>query len=245
MRPENWVQAANRFSAPGSPPIVLQGGEPTLYQGFYDILQHADSGVGFEIKTNLNFDVEIFKFKVDRTRLLRAGIIATYHPEESRIWFIIDQLQRLQEGRYKATLYAVYHPQFRAKLWLAKIICKLNGFDLIFKPFVGLWKGKVYGKMRYSGAVFSPHLRQVKCRTREILVGPDGSVYRCYADLFMARQPIGHICHERFSEDDIKTWRDCDRFGACSPCNIKVKDDPDQEFINYSSAEIFLGGGVP
>lgn len=243
MKPDLWIRAANRFSPPGSPPVVLQGGEPTLYPGLVRIIRESDPGVSFEIKTNLNFDTEQFMADVPAARLAREGIIATYHPEQMRARDLAPKIKMLRAHGYPLTLYAVYPPRLASRAWLLldREILRRHGIKLHFKPFVGFHRGRVYGEMRYPGAVDSPdNLQQVQCRTCEILVGPGGQVYRCYAAMFGGWPPIAHILDDRLSEETIKAWRKCDRYGQCSPCNIKARYDPARGLLDHASAEIIL-----
>jgi radical SAM protein with 4Fe4S-binding SPASM domain len=59
------------------------------------------------------------------------------------------------------------------------------------------------------------------CRNRELLVGPEGSVFKCHRDLYHNELPIGNI----LSPEDIELYkfRECHHYGKCNPCDIKQK----------------------
>lgn len=238
MTPEQWIMAANRFNSEDSPPIVLQGGEPMLCPGLYQILRETENRVKFEIKTNLTIDENWFIREVPPEKFARAGIIVSYHPEQAEFFRILDRIQNLRSYGFRVGLYAVNHPLYDTHLRWAQKIAIEHGIELHLKEFVGEWRGQFCGTLRYPDAVSGKRLRTVRCRTCEVLVGPGGQVYRCYADLFDGKPPIGHILDRYFDEATIATWRTCNQYGRCSPCNIKVKNDPIQGFQDYSSVEI-------
>ena len=62
-------------------------------------------------------------------------------------------------------------------------------------------------------------------------------MYRCHADLYKGRNPIGHILDEYFTEDSIEEFRECSFFGDCNPCDVKVKTNRFQVF-GHTSVEI-------
>ena len=41
MTPDEWVEAVNRLVLRDDLPLTLQGGEPTLHEGFYTIVNNA------------------------------------------------------------------------------------------------------------------------------------------------------------------------------------------------------------
>ena len=63
------------------------------------------------------------------------------------------------------------------------------------------------------------------------------AIYKCHADLYNHRNPIGHILEESFNVDELEKFRECDYFGACNPCDVKVKTNRFQIF-GHTSVEI-------
>ena len=68
-----------------------------------------------------------------------------------------------------------------------------------------------------------------------LIIGPDGHVFRCHADLYEGREAIGHLLDKEVPLPG--EFRECGFFGFCNPCDIKVKTNRFQEF-GHTSVEI-------
>ena len=77
------------------------------------------------------------------------------------------------------------------------------------------------------------------CRPSELLINPAGYIFKCHADLYANRNFIGHIL-----DDEIKfpAFTECENFGHCNPCDVKLKTDRFQQH-GYCAVEI-KGEGV-
>jgi hypothetical protein len=64
--------------------------------------------------------------------------------------------------------------------------------------------------------------KEVLCRTRELLLAPDGTVYRCHRDLYKHGASIGNIADMQEISSD---FRPCNNYLECHPCDVKVKRD--------------------
>ena len=78
-------------------------------------------------------------------------------------------------------------------------------------------------------------MKRCRCRTSDVIIGPDGGVYRCHHDLYKDFQPIGHILDPEFIIED--RFRECSSFGDCNPCDVKVKTNRFQ-IHGHTSVEI-------
>ena len=74
-----------------------------------------------------------------------------------------------------------------------------------------------------------------ECKTSELIVGPNGGVYRCHSDLYESRTPVAFVTDDGFDIEEIH--RPCFVFGHCNPCDIKVKTNRFQEF-GHTSVDI-------
>ena len=75
----------------------------------------------------------------------------------------------------------------------------------------------------------------MKCRTTELLIDSEGSIFRCHADLYSGKNKIGSFLDPEFEIED--EFRDCSDFGHCNPCDVKVKTNRFQQY-GHTSVEI-------
>lgn len=238
-----WISAANRLTLRSDLPLTLQGGEPTTYKNFYEFVNGVKEEIKMDLLTNMMFDVDEFIAKVPLWRFTReapyAAIRVSYHPQRNDIDDLIKKTRKMDAAGFRVGLYAVLHPdpEIRNHILDVKKRCEGLGLDFRFKEFLGEYEGKVYGEFKYEGAVCGGKIKSCECRTTEIIAGPAGYVYKCHADLYAGRDPIAHILDDGFNEDEIDKFRGCSYYGACNPCDIKVKTNRFQIF-GHTSVEI-------
>lgn len=240
---DDWIRAANRFVLRSDLPLSLQGGEPTLYPGFYRLVQEVTPKIKMDLMTNLMFDVDEFISNVPVWRFTReapyAAIRVSYHPNQNDIEELISKTLKLQQAGFRIGLYGIEHPasEIRAHILDVQRRCLTMGLDFRLKEFLGEYNGNMYGTFKYDGCVAAQKLRNCKCRTSEIIVDPAGYVYRCHADLYTGRSPVAHILDANFNENSIDEFRACACYGNCNPCDVKVKTNRHQIF-GHTSVEI-------
>lgn len=238
-----WITAANRLVLRDDLPLTLQGGEPTIYPGFYRLVNEVKPEIRMDLMTNMAFDVDEFIREVPIWRFIReapyASIRVSYHPGQNDINTLITKTVKMQTAGFRVGIYAVEHPDesVRQHLLETQKRCQTLGLDFRFKEFLGELKGAIYGDFRYPGAVGGDKSGSCQCRTTEIIVDPGGFVYKCHADLYNARNPIAHILDEDFSAESVDEFRDCSSFGTCNPCDVKIKTNRFQVF-GHTSVEI-------
>ncbi|MDD5434799.1 MAG: 4Fe-4S cluster-binding domain-containing protein [Nitrospira sp.] len=243
FKTEDWIAASNRLILREDLPLTLQGGEPTLYKGFYEFVNEVKEDIKMDLLTNMEFDADEFISNVPVWRFHRdapyAPIRVSYHPHQNSLEDIIEKSVKMEKAGFKVGIYGVLHPdgELRRHILDAQIKCLKSGLDFRVKEYLGIYDNKLFGSFRYEGAVCSSSERLCECRTTEIIAGPGGYVYRCHADLYKGRNPIGHILDEYFTEDSIEEFRECSLFGDCNPCDVKVKTNRFQIF-GHTSVEI-------
>jgi len=243
MSVADWVRAAGRLRLRADLPLTLQGGEPTLYPGFYRLVNEMRPDLKCDLLTNLSFDVAEFAANVPLERFVRdapyAPIRVSYHPGQNDIEELIRKYFFLVEKGFRIGIYGILHPdeQLRGHILKVQERCQNLGIDFRTKEFLGEWEGCVYGEMKYPGAVVGGQMRSCRCRTSELLVDPGGFVYKCHADLFRGRVPYAHILDSDLSENSIDAFRDCGFYGDCNPCDIKIKTNRFQKF-GHTSVDI-------
>ena len=244
LTPEEWIQAANRLILRDDLPLTFQGGEPTLYKGFYKIVNEVKEEIKMDLLTNMAFDVDEFIENVPVWRFLReapyAAIRVSYHPGQNDINDLIRKTLKMQDAGFRIGLYGVLVPDEEVKKHILEIqeMCLKMGIDFRTKEFLGKYNGKLYGTFKYENSVNGNHQTlHCECKPTEIIVDPGGHAYRCHADLYQGRHPIGNILDENFTEEEIDKFRDCFFYGDCNPCDVKVKTNRFQVF-GHTSVEI-------
>lgn len=236
---EDVVRGINRIVSRDDLPITLQGGEPSLHKDFIYIVNNIKPELNIDILTNLQFDADDFMRKVSPNRVKRdspyASIRVSYHPEVMQLEPLMKKVLKLQNAGYSIGIWGVLHPSQEDKVKDAQRRAQAEGIDFRFKEFLGEHDGKLYGTYRYEGACDRKFEKTVLCKTTELIVGSDGSVYRCHSDLYEGRQPVGNIIDPAFELEDV--WRTCGVFGHCNPCDIKVKTNRLQQY-GHTSVEI-------
>ena len=242
MSADDWIAAANRLVLRDDLPLTLQGGEPTIYPGFFEFVNDVKPEIKMDLMTNLMFDVDNFIKNVPVTRFLReapyAAIRVSYHPGQNDIDDLVKKTMLLQEAGFRVGLYGIEHPNPAINGHIKKVQekCKDLGLDFRTKEFLGEHEDVMYGTFKYEGCVAGDVLKQCECRTTEIIVDPSGNVFRCHSDLYHARASIAHILDADFNEETIDEFRTCEFYGDCNPCDVKVKTDRFQVFGHTSVA---------
>lgn len=243
MSVDDWITAANRFVLRDDLPLTLQGGEPTLYPDFFRFVNEVKPEIKMDLMTNLMFDVDAFIANVPKWRFTReapyAAIRVSYHPGQNTIEDLIAKTNKLQDAGFRIGLYGIEHPdpEIRRHILDTQEHCLKQGLDFRLKEFLGEYNGVMYGTFKYDDCVCGGVLKKCDCRTTEIIVDPAGFVYKCHADLYNSRNPIAHILDEGFNEGSIDEFRECEFYGTCNPCDVKVKTNRFQIF-GHTSVEI-------
>ena len=234
-----WLQGLNRLQSRPDLPITLQGGEPTLYPGFYEIINGIRSDLHIDLLTNLQFDVQTFMDRVAPARLRRdapyASIRVSYHPETMKLSEIKEKVLALLRNDYSVGIWAVDHPAWQDDIRRARVECRSAGIDFRIKEFLGVYQGRKYGTYKYDAIAIRGNTIKVECRTSELLIGPTGNLYRCHSDLYGGREPQGHLLDQEFFQGD--RFITCHNFGTCNPCDVKIKTNRFQEY-GHTSVEI-------
>jgi hypothetical protein len=183
---KEWIKGLNRLINPINVPITLQGGEPSLHEDFTSIINHVRRDFPIDILTNLTFDVRKFIGAVDPKRLTRdapyANIRVSYHPERMDLDILIVKILTLKKAGFPIGIYGILHPKTKAKVLRAQQTCRRFDIDFRTKEFLGDYNGKLYGTYLWPDAVSGLTHAKCLCRTTELIIGPDGNVYRCHHD---------------------------------------------------------------
>lgn len=235
-----WTDYLNRLALPADLPVTLQGGEPSQHPEFYELLAGLREGLRVDLLTNLSFDVAEFAERVSPARFLREApypaIRVTYHPGQSPLDDLLKKVTFLRDRGYPIGLYAIRAPGTEKMIEGLRERATRAGLDFRTKEYLGLWRGEVHGTYHYPEGVFARTFQNCQCRTTELLIAPDGSVYRCHRDLYAGEHRVGSILDEAPYTPEYR-FRECARFGDCNPCDLKRKTNRFQ-IDGHASVEI-------
>ena len=242
-----WIEGLNRLELPEGVPVTLQGGEPLLYRGVWEILENIRHKV--DIMTALPPFLTADHFR--RLKTLQWNqreapyprIRVSYHKGQNDYKELIPRIAEIQEV-VSIGLYYIEHPSYtEEEIADLKQYAARYGVELRSKEFLGEYNGRFYGTMRWPEAVRGRRVgRRVLCKNTVAPIAPDGTIYLCHSDLYFARKnlALGHILDEEFSFPSIH--QPCDNYGLCSECDIKIKTNHLQQY-GYTSVDIQFPGG--
>lgn len=234
-----WLSGLNRLVTSADLPVTLQGGEPTLHQEFDVIVNGIRDDLHIDLLTNLETNMEHFMARIPPGRLRReapyASIRVSFHPEVMAIEPLAEKVQRLLVAGYSVGIWGVLHPEWEQEIRSARDYCLKKGIDFRTKEFLGEHDGLMHGQFSYADACHRGEGKSVRCRTTELIIGPDGAIYRCHSDLYAGRVSVGNILDPHLVLTD--SFRRCDCYGFCNPCDVKLKTNRFQAF-GHTSVEI-------
>lgn len=218
MNTKDWIQGLNRIKTTDDRPITITGGEPTVHKDFYKIVKGIDPKISLDLLTNGDFDVEEFMNNIEPERMMRkaeyASIRFSYHPDNTNLDSLMWVVSRLQRGAYSVGIWAV--DTGNIDIGPLQHACTENHIDLRLKEYLD----RTHGSYRYPQAM-DGRRKKCKCKPSEMLIAPDGRLFRCHRDLYQAENSYGHLLDEK-----VKLPTDflpCDNHGLCNPCDVKTK----------------------
>lgn len=240
IKPEIWLNFINNLDIRSKDlPLTLQGGEPTLYPYFYELINGIDDKFKLDLLTNFMFDEDEFIKKVNPKKFTReakyAAIRVSYHPKQNDINTLIKKHDKMKEAGFYVGIYSVLTPQNKIHIEETMKKCLDLGIDFRVKEYLGFDGKEWHGSYKYQDAISGNINKYCDCKTTELLVSPAGLIYRCHSDLYEKRAAIGDISDLDFVLDDV--YRPCIVYGHCNPCDIKVKTNRYQNF-GHTSVDI-------
>jgi MoaA/NifB/PqqE/SkfB family radical SAM enzyme len=244
MSGKDWVKALNRLESRPDVPITLSGGEPMMHPDFIYILNHLKPELNIDVLTNFSYkrviDELIAKVKPERLRREAPypSIRVSYHPGQQDPEVLITNVRRAQEAGFKIGIYSVLYPSSKQLEAIVQMQfrCKQAGVEFRVKDFTGTFAGELYGSYsKYPNAALARQNVICLCKTSELLIGPNGNVYKCHRDLYAEENPEGNITQPDFRIE--QEHRICKNYGECHPCDVKVKTNFKQE-LGHTSVDI-------
>lgn len=230
MTGQEWIAALDRLPARPDLPITLQGGEPTVHSDFYEIVSHKPLWGKLDLLTNFVLDEQEFCRKVPVEVFKRdapyASIRVSWHTGQNDSLDLLTKVAYLTRLGYSIGIWAVDHPDHKRSIRGAQIRAEEMGIDFRLKEFLGPHGGIEHGTIRYNDSVNSNQLRFCECRTSELLISPDGNIFRCHSDLYANRLPVAHVLNQ--STPLLGKFIPCAVYGRCNSCDVKIKNNRHQ-----------------
>lgn len=228
-RPElsakEWLMSLNNIKF-GNLPLTFGGGEPTIHPGFYEILNGLNPEISVDLLTNGSFDLDEFIKKAPVDRFTKKedssykSIRMSYHVKTSNAEDLVIKVAKLQKAGYSVGIFGLNHPEnLRANVEMTEL-CRIAEVYFFVRDYLGWYSDRLYGYYKYISGL-NGNKKPCKCKTSELLIGPEGHRYKCHKDLYDESNPIGDILRMDFSVED--KFYPCDSFGLCNPCDLKIK----------------------
>ncbi len=242
LSPKEWIRVLNRLVLPKNVPITLQGGEPFLYKGIWEILDNITHKV--DIITALppflkkKFFLKLKNLDWNRRESPYPAIRVSFHKGQNDFKELVDRIAELDDF-LSIGLYYLNHPAIsEAEINAMKNYAKEKDVEFRSKEFLGIHNGKMHGTVKYPGSADGKSQGvTVHCQNTVVPVAPDGEIYLCHSDLYFNRRDrsLGNILDNTFAFPDGHL--PCSNFGLCSECDVKIKTNHYQQY-GYTSVNI-------
>ena len=218
MSTNDWITGLNRIDTRKDLPVTLTGGEPTLYQGFFDMIEWIDKDINIDLLTNGDFDIYRFMKHIPPGRMKRkakyASIRFSFHPGYTDGATLIWDVYKMKKKGYSVGIWAVDTGE--PEISTIKKAAENLGIDFRLKEYLD----DKHGTYKYPEGLDGKR-KKCLCCPSEMLVAPDGRLFRCHYDLYHGVNSYAHILDE---EVVLPTdFLPCDNMGLCSPCDLKQK----------------------
>jgi len=230
----DWINLFNAMKISEDVPITLQGGEPTIYPEFYEMMAGVELNKTFNLMTNLNFDPKEFMRKINPGIFNRQApfpsIRVSYHVGQVDREVIIKKLKVMTDAGYSIGLYMLDHPSWREEIKIVREKCQQKGIDFRLKDYLDRSIDVTKFKYHYVQD------RKVWCKNSDLIISPDLSVYKCHYDLYSNLNPLFNF-RDSYPAVVEPKWAFCTYPTKCNPCDVKIKNSRFQQW-GHCSVEI-------
>lgn len=215
LEPSKWSDFLN--STEGISDIIFNGGEPTLYPQFHQIINSLRPLNLLAIGTNYSPLATKSLLQISpRGDLILDG---SFHPHFISFHDISQNLLELKAVPFKVRVHYLNYPGFKFSPTNLLHDFSIQGIDAFIQQYEGFWDKVLLPKPSKLPACSLQAKKTVKC-TRSIYtpMAPDGNIYFCHY-LMYSQIPLGVLGH---ITDQVVNFPDhlvCPHYGWCSPCD--------------------------
>ncbi|MDP8259975.1 MAG: radical SAM protein [Candidatus Gygaella obscura] len=143
---DEWIEHWEKiYDIYGSVEIHIVGGEPTIYPGFFKLVERLSKKHYFGFDTNLSADFTDFIKTIPPERV-SFGIGASFHPTQTKFEDFINKVDRLARANFKIWINYVAYPEQLNEIAYYKNEVEKRGYHFVMQPFCGKYKDKIYPK---------------------------------------------------------------------------------------------------
>ena len=239
---KDWIRGLNRLVLPKDVPITLQGGDPFLHKGIWEILENVNHKMDILTALPPFLKKEHFlKLKTldwNKRQAPYPTIRVSYHQGQNDYQKLIPRISELNDILSIGLFYLEHPSNTEEEVKKIKELADKYGVELRKKEFLGVFEGKQYGSFKFKDACCGTKKGiEVQCRNTVVPISPEGTLFRCHSDLYFNRKElaIGNLLDENFVF--TSGYSRCENFGLCSECDVKIKNNHYQQF-GYTSVDI-------
>lgn len=214
-----WLYFFN--SIDGISDIIFNGGEPTLFPGFPEIINSLKPLRLIAIGTNYSDLATAALLKITpRDDLILDG---SFHPHFISHHDISQNLLRLKAAGFKVRVHVLNYPQFKARPSSFIHDFQIQGIDAFLQQYEGFSDGVLLPLPSKLPACSLATKAAVKCsRSIYTPIAPDGTIYFCHYFMY-SRSPNGTIGHISADQVSFPDTLNCRHYGWCNPCDLPRK----------------------
>lgn len=171
-----------------------------------------------DLLTNGDFDLAEFTKRLSPKVFNRpakyASIRFSFH---KNTWEhkLIKTVYKLNEAGYSVGIWGLKSPHMELRNFLMEITCGMLGIDYREKEFLSASSGNYKYPEYMTG-----EKEKCLCRPSELLIAPDGYIYRCHRDLYSGNGAYAHILDKEVNL--IDGFAICKK-PKCNFCDVKIK----------------------
>jgi len=145
----------------------------------------------------------------------------------------LEDIQTQKSFGFNVGIFSINFPQnTEYNLKLAEE-CRNAKIYFFIKDYLGYYNRHLFGHFKYPDSIKGKQDTKVSCKTSELIIGPEGNIYKCHRDLYLNEDPIGSIFDNNFKISS--DYRDCNNYGECNPCDVKLKTN---RFLEMGSCSV-------
>ena len=215
LDPMFWTHFFN--STEGISDIIFNGGEPTLYPHFPQIIDSLPSLNLIAIGTNYSDMATEALLKIKpRQDLILDG---SFHPNFISHHDISQNLLRLKQAGFNVRVHVLNYPGFKTKPSSIIHDFKLEGIDAFIQQFEGFFESIFFANSSKLAPCSLKNKSSVTCtRSFYTPIAPNGDIYFCHYFLY-SQHPYGLLGNISDEDIIIPPSLNCSFYGWCNPCD--------------------------